>query len=251
MFDLIIGLFSWKTWIFIFIIILIIMWLIFGGQHHQINYSWVQRSPLHQVNYSQVQYQPQIPNIELVGSPRHRIDERPVIADNIDAIVPPQFEPNYTIGRSIGEQLTCGIMEELLGRRVERNIRLPHMINPRTGRRLEYDCYDPVDGIAAEYNGKQHYVYDKNSPFNQNQEQFEDLVYRDQLKWELSNLEEYKTYLIVVPYVIDMCVSDVSKPTGYKCKTSVPRQVRYQRIKDYLTSQLSDYYQLLNQPEGL
>ncbi len=136
--------------------------------------------------------------------------------------------PNIARKVSMGEELTTKALETLLGRQVQSQIRPFFLRNPETGRPLELDCYDPVSRIAVEYSGRQHYEFP--SSFFTNEQDFYNQVYRDQLKRELC--DKNGVYLITVPYSIDMCVDQ-------NCVISVPREIRYERIYNYLKEQLA------------
>ena len=70
--------------------------------------------------------------------------------------------------------------------------------NPETGRCLELDCYNATLGIAAEYNGEQHYKYP--NTFHKSQEAFEAQVRRDEFKKK--KCKEHGVLLIIIPYTV-------------------------------------------------
>lgn len=70
--------------------------------------------------------------------------------------------------------------------------------NDRTGRKLEIDCYNDDLKIGVEHHGHQHFEFP--NAFHKTREEFEALVYRDNLKQKLC--EEHGVYLIVVPYKV-------------------------------------------------
>jgi len=72
--------------------------------------------------------------------------------------------------------------------------------NPVTGGNynLELDCYDPQLKLAVEYNGIQHYQYNKF--FHRNKEHFLNQKYRDDMKRRIC--KDYNITLIEVPYTI-------------------------------------------------
>lgn len=72
--------------------------------------------------------------------------------------------------------------------------------NPKTGRNLEYDCYNEELKLAVEYNGKQH--YELNSNFHKSPTDFQNQVLRDNIKMRLS--EKNGIALIIVPYNIKL-----------------------------------------------
>jgi hypothetical protein len=137
---------------------------------------------------------------------------------------------------SIGEEITVQAFESIIGRKVETQIRPLFLKNPETGRPLELDCYDSISRIAVEYSGRQHYEFP--SAFCSTEQDFYDQVYRDQLKRQLC--DRNNIYLITVPYTIDMCEENIVNDSELKCMTSVPRQIRYQRIKKYLEDKLKE-----------
>jgi len=96
---------------------------------------------------------------------------------------------------SIGEQVCKDFMEALY-RRPFNKIRPAWLINPKTSRRLELDCYNNDVKIAVEYNGIQHYEWPN---FTRNtREEFEDQMQRDEIKKR--ECERNGVLLVVVPY---------------------------------------------------
>jgi hypothetical protein len=168
--------------------------------------------------------------------------EEEIVLDDSEEEPEPIFEQPLPVAnnrkRSKGEQLTQKALEQLLGRSVMSQYRPDFLTNPESGRPLELDCYDPVEGLAVEYNGKQHYVYNDNSHYyHRNLEAFQDQIYRDELKWRLCN--ENQIYLIVIPYTVDMCTN----MDQTRCSSSVSEERRYQRIYQFLETQLQEFYQ--------
>lgn len=78
-------------------------------------------------------------------------------------------------------------------------VRPDFLRNPKTGRCLEYDFYNDSLKLAIEYNGKQHYEYV--ARYHNAYSDFEDQLYRDDVKKRLSKLRGIT--LIVVPYNFD------------------------------------------------
>jgi len=132
-----------------------------------------------------------------------------------------------------GEQIVCYIMSELLeDSNLERNIRPQFLTNPKTGRRLELDCWSSKYKIAAEYNGIQHYQFP--SPFYSNYEDFEKQLYRDEIKRVLAENNGIK--IITVPCTIDSYIFDENKTTYKQIKRSLIE--RYELIETYLKQKL-------------
>ncbi len=72
------------------------------------------------------------------------------------------------------------------------------ILNPVTKQYLELDCYNADLGLAAEYQGKQHYKY---TPFfHKNKEAFRNQQYRDELK--RIACQQHGIHLIEIPYWI-------------------------------------------------
>lgn len=70
------------------------------------------------------------------------------------------------------------------------------LLNPKSGSCLEYDFYNSKMKLAIEYNGEQHYKYIKK--FHKSEEDFEEQIYRDQLKQQLS--QKNNIHLIIIPH---------------------------------------------------
>jgi len=73
------------------------------------------------------------------------------------------------------------------------------LINPITNMTLELDCYNEELKLAVEYNGKQHYQYNK-MMHQDNKLNFQNQQYRDYIKKDLC--KRYGIHLIIVPYSI-------------------------------------------------
>lgn len=93
--------------------------------------------------------------------------------------------------RELGEALFT-----LTGRRFQNQVRPQFLRSPETGRNLELDWFCEEIGIAAEFNGIQHYEYPNWT--NQTQEEFINQHRRDAYK--LAKCNESGIFLLVVPY---------------------------------------------------
>jgi hypothetical protein len=98
---------------------------------------------------------------------------------------------------SKGEKECRRYLEEKYGDEFP-NVRPDWLINPKTNRKLEIDCYNSKLKIGVEYNGEQHYVYPNFT--NQTEEEFKKQVYRDRCKRRIC--KEQGITLITVPYKI-------------------------------------------------
>lgn len=88
-------------------------------------------------------------------------------------------------------------LERLMGTPFPK-IRPPWLRNPRSGRALECDCYSEAHACCIEVSGKQHFEFPNS--FHATRAQFEDQLYRDELKRTL--LRKHGDQLIVVPWWI-------------------------------------------------
>lgn len=95
------------------------------------------------------------------------------------------------------EDVCRATLERIFGREFP-NTRPSFLINPRTGRRLELDCYNKGLNLALEYNGKQHYVYP--NYWHRSEGQFKQQQYRDKQKERICR--EKGITLIKVPYTV-------------------------------------------------
>lgn len=132
------------------------------------------------------------------------------------------YKPTKVI--STGQELTCKALSLITKRPVVYNYRKAGIINPKTKKPLEIDCFDGKIGV--EYNGIQHYVFPNR--FHVSAEEFEAQKRRDREK--LEQARKLRVPLIIVPYYIDSCVMT---PEGPKRK-QLPKETRFVRIYSYL-----------------
>lgn len=101
----------------------------------------------------------------------------------------------YTSKGYMREQIVCDALETIYKKGFPTK-RPNFLINPETGERLEYDCYNEELKIAAEHNGQHHYEYP--NAFHKSEEEFLYQRRRDTYKQQLS--DEHGVYLITVPF---------------------------------------------------
>jgi hypothetical protein len=106
--------------------------------------------------------------------------------------------PKKKINNSKGEQ-KCKEFLEFIFQKPFIKIRPPFLINPITNAPLELDCYNEELKLAIEYNGKQHYEYNKMMHQN-SKSNFQNQQYRDYIKQELC--KKHGIELVIVPYSI-------------------------------------------------
>ena len=133
-------------------------------------------------------------------------------------------------GKSVGEQLSCQAFENILGYKIKKSYRGNELKNPKTGRNLELDCYDPITNTAIEYNGIQHYEYP--NVFHKSRHDFNTQISHDRYKNEVCcNLNRK---LITIPYIVDTCEFKNGRYTPKK----FTHQERYKKLYSYIQSHL-------------
>jgi hypothetical protein len=217
----ILTLFSWTTWFIITIFIIIVFWLFYGGRQE---YEFVGVKPLSTKSIFE--------NMELSYNPVNDV--------KINTFRELQKDKKIEKPQNCkGEELMAEILEKILSSKVRRNYRPSFLRNPETGKNLELDCYNEEYAIAVEYNGVQHYKFP--SAFHKTEKEFMDQLYRDRLKKKLC--DEAGVYLICVPYWVDIYGSEDNHLNNEtKSKIFVSREVRYQRIYDYLYERIKEYF---------
>jgi hypothetical protein len=216
----VLTLFSWTTWLIVCLVLFAIFWFLWGGKH---TYEFVGVKPL------------QTPELKYISD------------ESITETNPYQVQRTNNVQNSNvpktskGEDVVAEVFADIMQREVKRNIRPNFLRNPESGKALELDCYDEEYKIAVEYNGIQHYKYP--SAFHKSEQQFYDQLYRDRLKKKLC--EEEGVYLIPIPYWVDMCVSDPNNTESLICSKFVPKNIRYQRIYDFLYDKIEEYFSML------
>lgn len=216
----ILTLFHWTTWLIICLILFAVFWFVWGGKH---TYEFVGVKPL------------QTPTVKFIH------DEEIVEANAYPIQRQTQTENQNIPKVSKGEDIVAEVFQDIMQKEIQRNIRPDFLRNPETGKALELDCYDEEYKIAVEYNGIQHYKFP--SAFHKTEKQFYDQVYRDRLKKKLC--EDSGVYLIPIPYWVDMCVPDPNNPESVLCSKFVSKNVRYQRIYDFLYEKIEEYFSLI------
>jgi len=120
----------------------------------------------------------------------------PIFYKNTSTPKPPT--PKSEEKCSKGERKCKEFLEYLFQKKFEK-VRPDFLINPVTHQPLELDCYNDELKLAVEYNGKQHYVYNKMMHQN-SKDTFRNQQYRDHIKKDLC--EKNGIRLIIVPYSI-------------------------------------------------
>jgi len=219
----ILTLFSWTTWLIICIVLFAIFWFVWGGRT---TYEFVGVKPL------------QTPSVKFIQDDSiMEANSYPMQYSNNTSNQTTQNIPKV----SKGEDIVAEVFQDILQKEIQRNIRPDFLRNPESGKALELDCYDEEYKLAVEYNGIQHYKFP--SAFHKSEKQFYDQLYRDRLKKKLC--DDHGVYLIPVPYWVDMCVPDPNNPESVVCSKFVGKNVRYQRIYDFLYEKIEEYFSLI------
>jgi hypothetical protein len=231
-------LFSWKFWLAIVVIIVVVKWFLHKKKGEPPAYEEpkeiVERDPeIAEIAVSIVPSQLLSPS-----SSEEEITVAPLPSPSSEE-PPPAFEEKEEVNltdngkASVGEYLTLQALKTILGdREIVRNIRPKYLRNPKTGYPMEIDCYCPELKIGVEYNGIGHYQYP--NPFHSTEKEFEDQVERDILKRQLA--DKHGVTIFTVPCTIDGVRYDEKKNKYITVKRT--RQQRYDLILAYLQDQL-------------
>lgn len=170
---------AWKIIFFGGLIIIIILWIFYAGNENKS--SSTNLNDAINVMLSPTEKSPKIKNYPMINSPSNYS----------------RTESQTSEKRSSkGENMCRKVMEELTGKPFK-NVRPKWLMNPVTHQPLELDCYNEELRIAIEYNGKQHYEYNKYMHQN-SKDKFYNQQYRDIIKQDLC--KKNNVVLITVPY---------------------------------------------------
>ena len=156
------------------------------------------------------------------------------------APAPPAAPKNRSSFQKIGHEAFVELVECFGGKRedVKENVRCQDIINPETGRRLEFDSFyeDRTYRIAVEYQGAHHTQYP--NIYHRSLHEHEAQKRRDVYKAEAALRNG--VVLICVPYEIDRHVRDAREPTGWRFDPSITDVERKRRISEFLSQALVD-----------
>jgi len=117
---------------------------------------------------------------------------------NASFLAPEKRSKRKIVQMSKGEAECKKCIENITGASFEKS-RPDFMFNPVTKENLELDLFNYDLKIAIEYNGKQHYVYNK-FMHNNSKEKFHAQQYRDRIKRDAC--QKLGIFLIEVPYTV-------------------------------------------------
>ena len=203
------------------ILLFIFLWYFFGGQ----SVEFVGLKPLdpdYIMDYQDASYKGQLSyptrptNIKAIDNHVHytdpRVEELPSIYEDDSGIcvdltptLPFEFTNNLCFNTtntsnsnkylSKGEKICRDTLEKIYGMPFP-NVRPGWLVNDKTGRCLELDCYNEDLKLAVEMDGIFHYKWPNS--FHKTYEEFKEQQYRDRLKDKLC--KERGVHLIRVPY---------------------------------------------------
>lgn len=212
---------SWKFCLITIILLFIIIWALLGNNENR-------------------KIKPTYPSDVFGTNDLFNITEDPA---------PPCVQENVVrrTGRSNSENMAAEVFTQLIqeyggeSKNVKYNVRLPELINPETGRRLELDVYynDGYRKIGLEYDGQHHSTFPSHIHANtpKGRTDFEALVRRDRYKDEccLRN----NIYLIRVPHTVDTCDVDINGE--YKYNPRIRKEDRKYRLVMFIREKLDNY----------
>lgn len=99
---------------------------------------------------------------------------------------------------SVGEDI-CKRFVEFYFQKPFSKVRPDFLINPITRNALELDCYNEELHLAVEYNGAQHYHFNR-MMHNNSRDRFQNQQYRDYIKQQ--KCRDHGIELIIVPYTV-------------------------------------------------
>lgn len=111
--------------------------------------------------------------------------------------IPSRWDFTDIRGDKKRERITRRVLETLYSSPFP-TVRPKWIVNPRTGRNLEIDCYNEGLGLCVEVSGAQHYI--QSARFHKSREEFLSQVFRDKVKKE-AVLERGLDFM-VVPYTV-------------------------------------------------
>lgn len=214
-------LYSWKTWLAVAIVVIILIWLMCHLQwrstpvekkqvkrtrssreyvvsHEELSRLSCAESTLSESSsFSESAFSASA--MEASVSLARPLDKRwqPEIPEEITNPVRPESMRKMAAKETKGGRLCKEAAEKIYGVTFHRSVWPDWLRNPETGRAMELDLYNEKLKLAIEYHGEQHYRYipffHKNSRKN-----FEAQVRRDNYKLDIC--DEHGVYVIVVPY---------------------------------------------------
>jgi len=134
-------------------------------------------------------------------------DEEPVKKSKVKVVevspskdhitIPDRWDFRDIKGDKKRERITRRVLETLYSSPFP-TVRPKWIVNPKTGRNLEIDCYNEALGLCVEVSGSQHYI--QSERFHKSRADFLSQVYRDKVKKEAVLARGLD--FMVVPYTV-------------------------------------------------
>lgn len=197
---------DWKFWIFVFLVLVLILWLIYGGEKQEFlgleTELKEERRVLDQIYnddfskmYTKMPEYKESPLgyteiVQMSGFDEHS-------EEYMTMNIAPVKKPTSNRFMSKGEAECKRVLEKIFQCEFH-SVRPNWLKNPETKRNLELDCYNETCKVAVEYNGKQHYVFPNG--FHKKESDFFKQVRRDEYKVDCC--ERNGVFLIRVPWKV-------------------------------------------------
>jgi hypothetical protein len=153
---------------------------------------------------------------------------------------------NRTKRRSQFQEMGLSVLKDIIKEyggnpeALKENARVKGVVNPSTGRLLEFDALYTEGGhaIAVEFQGSQHTQYP--NAYHRTRHDFQLQQDRDKAKSDAA--EHLGIFLIPVPHHVERCVPDAEEPSGWRYDASITKAERYSRLRVFIEGEMIRYY---------
>jgi len=135
---------------------------------------------------------------------------------------------------SLGNKLVFDSLNEIVGRKSEKNKYFDDVKSMVSKNGTYVDCYEENTKVAIDYLNEDYFKYDGPSHINNDFYDFYDRLAIDELKKE--KLVEKGVNYIRVPYQVDIC--EVNEKGKRVCDKNTPEDIRKRRIKGFLMEKI-------------
>jgi len=175
------------TYFIFLLVVFFILWFLFGGREHK----FIGLEPLcPDSNLKEIDEE--IPDIKVE---LEKVKDELEFEQKMKNVQTRFDEKQGYKQKSRGESI-CKQCLEFWFKKPFFSIRPPWLKSPYSKNNLELDCYNADFKLAAEYNGKQHYVFP--NKWMQTREEFDLQVAKDKFKFDKCN--KLGIHLIIVPH---------------------------------------------------
>lgn len=177
-----------------------------------------------------INYVSPLPSPRIQNTNIHLTNEL-IRSNSLNLIEEYQFKVDRSQFKSFPEYICAKTLSEYFGRDLQYNIRPNWLKNPKTGRNLEADVYDPVNRLLLEYDGPQH--TEENEYFGVDEEKLLSQKERDKLKRDIC--KELNIKFIAVDCTVDSYVLGENKKLKYIKRSNEEREFL---IRNYIYLEL-------------